>query len=107
MTVVRADAAPWRPTQAPGVQVKVLRYDKVSGESAVLLRFDAGARFPAHDHPAGEELYVLEGDFKVGPDRLGPGDYLYTPPNGVHAASSEGGCLVLVKLPQPVRILAD
>lgn len=106
-TVVRTADGEWRPTPSAGVAVKVLRYDKASGESSLLLRLDAGARVPAHDHPGGEELYVLDGDFQVGPEKLGPGDYLYTPPNAIHAASSQGGCLVLVMLPQPVRILAD
>ena len=106
-TVVRTGTSDWRSTPFPGVAVKTLRYDKASGESSFLLRLDAGARVAAHDHPGGEELYVLEGDFQVGPETLGAGDYLYTPPNGIHAASSRDGCLVLVVLPEPVRILAD
>ena len=107
VTLVHSATAEWRPSKTPGVAVKTLRYDKTTGESSYLLKLDAGARVPAHDHPAGEELYVLEGDFQVGPDKLGAGDYLYTPPEGIHAASSQGGCLVLVVLPKPVRILAD
>jgi len=107
VTLVRGATTEWRPSRTPGVAVKTLRHDKTTGESSFLLKLDAGARVPAHDHPAGEELYVLEGDFQVGPDKLGPGDYLYTPPDGVHAASSRTGCLVLVVLPKPVRILAD
>ena len=104
-TLVRTAETDWRETKTPGVAVKVLRSDKASGESSFLLKLDAGARVPAHDHPGGEELYVLAGDFQVGRDKLLAGDYLYTPPNGVHAASSVGGCLVLVTLPKPVRIL--
>ena len=103
-TVVR-DADGWRPSKTPGLDVKVLRHDKASQESSFLIRLQPGGRIPPHDHPAGEELYVLEGDFQVGPEKLGPGDYLYTPPNGIHAASSQGGCVVLVVLPKPVRIL--
>jgi quercetin dioxygenase-like cupin family protein len=104
-TLVRTAETDWRVTKTPGVAVKVLRSDRASGESSFLLKLEPGARVPAHDHPGGEELYVLDGDFQVGPDRLGAGDYLYTPPNGVHAASSVAGCLVLVTLPKPVRIL--
>ena len=104
-TVVRTAETGWRQTQAPGVAVKILRSDTATGASSFLLKLEAGARVPAHDHPGGEELYVLEGDFQVGGDRLHAGDYLYTPPSGVHAASSVEGCLVLVMLPEPVRIL--
>ena len=42
---------------------------------------------------------------KVGADWLKTGDYLYTPPNGKHAAFNEGGCLVFVMLPKPIEIL--
>jgi quercetin dioxygenase-like cupin family protein len=83
----------------------VLRSDADTGASTALIKLEPGARVPAHDHPGGEELYVLEGDFQVGAERLGPGDYLYTPPDVTHAASSIGGCLVLVTLPKPIRFL--
>ena len=105
--LVRTGEQDWRALRTPGVSIKVLRADKGTGESTALLRFEPGARFPAHNHPAGEELFVLEGDFRVGGERLGAGDYLYTPPDGKHAASTEGGCVILVTLPRPVEILGD
>jgi len=104
--VVRTATAEWKPSTVPGVSVKVLRRDKTTGESTSLVRFEPGTRFPAHNHPAGEEIFVLEGDFQVGRHRLTSGDYLYTPPNEKHAASTEGGCLVLVTLPKPVEIVS-
>jgi quercetin dioxygenase-like cupin family protein len=52
-------------------------------------------------------VFVLEGDVLIGPDRLKAGDYLYTPPDGKHAASSDGGCVFLVTLPRPVEILQE
>ena len=107
MSVVQASGTAWKASRTPGISVKVLRSDKASGESTTLIRVDAGAKIPPHDHPGGEEIFVLEGDLTVGGDRMKAGDYLYTPPNAIHAASSQGGCLVLVVLPQPVRIVAD
>jgi anti-sigma factor ChrR (cupin superfamily) len=106
-TVVRSGEGAWRTLPAPGISLKVLRDDKETGESTALLRFQAGARFPAHNHPGGEQIFVLEGDLKIGGERLRAGDYLYTPPNGKHAASTEGGCLFLVTLPEPIQILKD
>jgi len=41
----------------------------------------------------------------LGKDHLHTGDYLYTSPNGKHAARSEGGCIVLVSVPEEVEIL--
>jgi quercetin dioxygenase-like cupin family protein len=105
--VVRTATTAWKPSSVPGVSVKVLRRDAATGESTALVRFEPGARFPAHNHPAGEEIFVVEGDFQVGRHRLESGDYLYTAPNEKHAASTEGGCLVIVTLPRPVEILAD
>lgn len=96
----------WRPAKGgTGVSVKLLRRDAVSGAVTVLLRFDAGGRFPAHRHPAGEEVYVVEGAVRIGKDRLHQGDYLYAEPDSVHAVSSEVGGTILVVLPKPVEIL--
>jgi quercetin dioxygenase-like cupin family protein len=73
----------------------------------VLLRFEPGAAYPAHNHPGGEEIFVLEGEIKVGKDHLHTGDYLYTAPNKAHAVWSEKGCVVLVNVPQQVEILKN
>lgn len=106
VVVVRSQDLAWRALPAmSGVSVRVLRRDEVRGASTSIVRFDPGVRFPAHDHPGGEEILVLEGDLQVGPDLLHAGDYLYTPPNGKHAAASAGGCTFLVALPLPVRFL--
>jgi len=102
---VRTGEGSWRALPVAGASVKVLRADTGTGASTSLVRFEAGPRFPAHDHPAGEEVFVLEGDLQIGRDRLEAGDYLYTPPCGTHAASSEGGGVFLVILPTPVEIL--
>jgi quercetin dioxygenase-like cupin family protein len=106
-TVVRSGDGAWRALSVPGVSIKVLRDDQATGESAALLRFEAGARFPAHNHPGGEAIFVLEGELRIGGERLRAGDYLYTPPNGKHAAASPAGCVILVALPKPVEILKD
>ena len=106
-TPIRTGEAEWRAAAVAGVSVKLLRRDAVTGSSTALVQFGAGARFPAHNHPAGEEVFVLQGDLQIGRDHLKTGDYLYTPPNETHAASSEGGCVFLVTLPKPVEIIGD
>ena len=103
-SVVSSASAEWTTGRIPGISVKVLRRDE-NGQSSSLVRFDPGARFPAHDHPAGEEVFVLEGEVQIGRHRLKAGDYLYAPPGVKHAASSERGCVFLVSLPKPVVIL--
>ena len=101
----------WKPLIEEGVNtngifVKVLRYDELTKRAPVfLLKFESGAKYPAHNHPAGEEVFVLEGEVKFGNKNLQPGDYLYTPPNGKHAVWSKNGCIMLLIVPEEVEIL--
>jgi quercetin dioxygenase-like cupin family protein len=107
--LVRSHQVEWKQLAEPGVSgvwVKVLRFDEGTRRApTILLKFDAGATYPAHNHPGGEEIFVIEGDVKLGNDRLSAGDYLYTPRQGKHAVWSEGGCVLLVNVPQEVEIL--
>jgi quercetin dioxygenase-like cupin family protein len=107
--LARSSQADWRPLNEPGVSgvfVKVLRFDEETRRApTILLKFEAGATYPAHNHPGGEEVFVLEGDLKLGKDHLYAGDYLYTSPNGKHAVWSENGCIALLIVPEEVEIL--
>lgn len=103
-TLVREEEGQWQ-FSAPGVSKKALRSDEQTGESTMLLRFEAGATYPLHNHPGEEEVFVLEGDVKIGGHELRVGDYLYTPPEGKHAVSSRNGCLVFLTLTKPIEII--
>lgn len=109
--VVRSAALEWTPlvengVRTEGIHVKVLRMDAATGRPPTfLLRFDAGASYPNHNHPAGEEVFVLEGEVRFGPIQLHAGDYLYTPPAGTHAVYSRTGCVMLFMVPEEVEIL--
>ena len=75
--IFRGADVEWQPLNEPGVTgvyVKSLMYDAEAGRSpTILLKFDPGARYPVHNHPAGEEIYVLEGDIHLGKDHLSRG----------------------------------
>ncbi|MBK9375097.1 MAG: cupin domain-containing protein [Holophagales bacterium] len=107
--LVRSRAVDWKPLDEPGVtgvSVKVLRFDEAEKRApTILLRFDPGASYPVHSHPGGEEIFVLEGDVRLGKDSLQAGDYIYTAPHNVHGVRSEGGCVLLVSVPEEVEIL--
>jgi quercetin dioxygenase-like cupin family protein len=107
--LVRSHQLEWRPLDEPGVSgvfVKVLRFDDDTRRApTILLKFEPGASYPAHNHPGGEEIFVLEGDLILGKDHLRAGDYLYTPPNAKHAARSETGCVALLNVPEQVEII--
>lgn len=107
--LVRRQQLEWRPLPEPGVTgiyIKELLFDHETQRApTILLKFEAGATYPAHNHPGGEEIFVLEGDLKLGKDHLYAGDYLYTAPDGKHAVWSQNGCVALLKVPQQVEIL--
>jgi quercetin dioxygenase-like cupin family protein len=91
-----------------GVFVKVLRFDEATQRPPTfLLKFEAGASYPNHSHPAGEEIYVLEGEVRFGADQLKSGDYLYMPPASTHSAFSKTGCTMLFVVPEEVVILKN
>ncbi len=109
--LVRSNQTEWNPLvekgiKADGVYVKVLRFDEATQRPPTfLLKFDAGASYPNHRHPAGEEIYVLEGEVRFGADHLQAGDYLYAPPSSTHSAFSKTGCTMLFVVPEEVEIL--
>ena len=71
-----------------------------SGQVTSLVRYEPNASFPAHDHPGGEEILVLEGVFSDEHGHWPAGTYLLNPEGFRHAPFSEQGCLLLVKLRQ-------
>ncbi|MBD3298023.1 MAG: cupin domain-containing protein [candidate division Zixibacteria bacterium] len=109
--LVRSHTKEWKALDEPGVtgiDLKVLRYDEDQRRApTMLLRFAPGARYPAHDHPGGEEVFVLEGNIQIGDVDLNAGDYLYTAPGNSHPVRSDGGCVILVNIPEEVRKLDE
>lgn len=109
--LVRSNQSEWKPlmeegVNTKGISVKVLRFDKATQRPpSFLLKFDAGASYPNHNHPAGEEIFVLEGEVRIGTDQLNVGDYLYTAPGATHAAFSKTGCVLLFVVPEEVELL--
>ncbi|MDR7210115.1 cupin domain-containing protein [Flavobacterium piscis] len=101
----------WKPlveenVKTDGIFVKTLYFNEAVNRSATfLLKFEAGVSYPLHSHPAGEEIYVLEGKVRSGKDELKKGDYLYMPPGSTHSVFSKTGCTLLFRVPEEVIIL--
>lgn len=104
--LVRSNSVEWQPLLEEGVSgvyVKPLMFDKAAGRApTILLKFEPGATYPLHNHPGGEEIFVLEGDIKLGKDELKAGDYLFTAPGNLHRVSTKGGCVVFLRAPEEV-----
>jgi anti-sigma factor ChrR (cupin superfamily) len=71
-----------------------------SGQVTSVVRYEADSRFPAHDHPEGEEILVLEGVFSDEHGDWPAGTYLLNPEGFRHAPFSRNGCTLFVKLRQ-------
>lgn len=83
---------PWTPSKyAPGVEVKNL--GKANGRAMQLVRFQAGASFPAHLHTDVEFLFMLEGDVFQNGHKLSAG-WSAVAPTGTYDTqfTSPSGC---------------
>src|SRR5690606_35095308 len=67
---------------APGVAVQMLHQH--AREQVVLVRLDASAPGIAHEHPGGEEIYVISGTIEDEDGHYGAGTWLRRPPGSRH-----------------------
>ena len=100
--VVDSDLMRWQPSPSATVWRKRLHLYGAAESAQVtsIVRYDAGATFPAHDHPAGEEILVLDGVFSDEHGDWGRGCHLLNPEGFRHAPFSREGCVIFVKLQQ-------
>jgi quercetin dioxygenase-like cupin family protein len=109
--IVRTAKTEWKPliesgVDTGGLSVMPLRVDQATGRAPTfLLRFEPGAKYPYHSHPAGEELFVLSGSCVIEAATLEEGDYLYSPPASRHSVRTDTGCTLLFQVPEEIVIL--
>ncbi len=97
LVTIRSDEGDWQ-LLAPKIYKKVLSFDKMSGVESYLLRLEAGAQAPAHDHPHDELCLVLEGDVQFDDVYLKQGDYHFAPQGSSHGtATSQTGALIFLQ----------
>lgn len=91
----------WITSPADGVsRVPLEREAAESGHTTSFVRFQPGSFFPAHSHPLGEEIYVLDGVFSDETGDYPAGTYLRNPPGSRHKPFTREGCTLFVKLDQ-------
>ncbi len=91
----------WQASPSPTVWRK--RLDLVDGEFSrvtSVVRYDPESGFHSHDHPGGEEIFVLEGTFSDEHGDFPAGTFLLNPQGFRHAPFSKEGCVIFVKLRQ-------
>lgn len=91
---IETDKAEWREFQ-PGLQVLLLH--EFRNERVALVRQAASVPGIAHEHPGGEEIYVLEGELKDADGTYPAGTWLRRPPGSKHCPVATQDALLWVK----------
>jgi anti-sigma factor ChrR (cupin superfamily) len=92
----------WQESPSPSVWRKRLEHSgpAESGRVTSIVRYDADSTFPAHDHPDGEEILVLDGTFSDEQGDYPAGTFVLNPEGVSHAPHSNEGCVLFAKLRQ-------
>ncbi len=86
----------WQPGLVPGLSVLPLHQH--SGISTALVRWAPNTQFGSHEHPGGEEIYVLEGRFHDEHGTYPAGGWLRSPRGSRHQPhAGPEGALIYVK----------
>jgi anti-sigma factor ChrR (cupin superfamily) len=97
--VMHAAKLPWMPSPTQGVERRMLfRIGEEKARATSIVRYAPQSLFPAHGHPGGEEILVLEGVFQDESGDYPTGSYIRNPPGSGHRPGSEQGCVIFVKL---------
>ncbi len=100
-SVIDTNSMTWSASPNPNVLRKPLEREKPeSGQVTSIVKYQPNSKFPQHNHPLGEEIFVLEGEFADENGRYPAGTYIRNPPGSSHSPFSEFGCIIFVKLNQ-------
>ena len=85
---------------------KMLYVDPETGADVRLVKYPAGVINPAHTHPCGHGMYVLEGTLVTHQGQYGPGSFVWFPEGETmeHGASPDGDVIVLFITNKTFRI---
>jgi anti-sigma factor ChrR (cupin superfamily) len=104
--MIKNSESDWQQLQ-PGVTLRMLYLDAVTGYSVGLIRYEPGASVPCHLHVGDEHIYVLSGSQKDEKGIYTAGSYIFNPQGSKHSVRSETGCMVLVHWHKPVQFIND
>ncbi len=95
--IIDTNVSAWQPGRAPGITTISLYAEPGHPESMRLVRIAPGAMVPEHDHPGGEEVFVLDGDIEDQSGAHEAGCWLRHPHGSHHAVRSKTGATLYVK----------
>jgi anti-sigma factor ChrR (cupin superfamily) len=98
--VADTTAMDWSPSPSASVWRKRVHLvgPPESGQVTSVVRYEPRSKFPAHDHPEGEEILVLDGVFSDEHGDLSSGRPAQS--EGFRPPVFDDGCVLLVKLRQ-------
>ncbi|WP_404364931.1 cupin domain-containing protein [Marinobacter sp.] len=110
--MVGPDEYEWVASPQAGVErVMLHRVGEEKARATSIVRYAPNSFFPRHQHPEGEEIFVMSGTFSDEEGDYPAGWYVRNPPGSSHKPSSQDGATIFVKLRQmtaeeshPVRI---
>jgi anti-sigma factor ChrR (cupin superfamily) len=94
----------WKPFR-PGVRAHWLYDEGPEGPSAVLLRYEPGARVSEHEHLGYEHMLVLEGEEFDEEGSYPAGSFVIHAPGTRHSPGSVHGCIALLIYEKAVRFV--
>ncbi|MGH7884621.1 MAG: cupin domain-containing protein [Thermodesulfobacteriota bacterium] len=100
--VIKINSMEWQPSPSTSVWRKRLEHigEVESGIVTSIVRYDPDSKFKEHNHPDGEEIFVLDGTFSDEHGDWPEGTYLLNPEGHAHSPRSQKGCTLFVKLRQ-------
>jgi anti-sigma factor ChrR (cupin superfamily) len=93
----RLREGPWLPA-SPGLEIKIVNFDRVSGLHSYFARLQPGTTIHAHAHHRVEECAIVAGEIEVDGLTLGVGDYQVFEPGTRHnAIHTRDGALLFIR----------
>jgi hypothetical protein len=99
----------WKQTRYPGIAIRFLRTDKMTGDATALIRMDAGCGYPQHRHVGEEEVLVLAGAYRDHKGVYKAGDYHRFDAGSVHhpVATEDGPCILFAIAHQGIQLIQE
>jgi len=103
--IITLTEIPWN-SAMKGVQAKTVWEDKASKRRAALVRFEPGAKLPAHRHVGDEFVFVIEGSNADETGELHVGNVSYRPYGCEHSVWTKNGATALAIVTGGVEMLS-
>jgi anti-sigma factor ChrR (cupin superfamily) len=98
---VTVDDLPWKPTDYPGIDMKILLQEPESGLLTALFRWAPGSSLPLHEHVEIEQTWVLSGSIVDEEGETTTGNFSWRPKGNSHRAFAPNGALVIAFFLKP------